>query len=490
MHVFTPYVYTRVQCCGLHGDLDGKYDIQDAVMIGVMQKEAAAHGLSVPLVKDRLPACAIPKFPAHSSMWSQSPGCVNAAYVRDRGQRIMSINGPVQSACLLLILPVGGAIADACGRRPLLLLYSVLCTLGCIIYMLDAKFSHLWGDVFIILAGVSICPVSEPKDSVVLGAIVDNIGDNIAAKKSALSLLFACCQGGVLIGMIVAVVLLRLHTTNYFLPWLCYSVVGALIVVFTCLFIPETLPKDKQTGLKLHMFNPLQTHYNAFRIMFEDRILVLALVNSLMGQCLLSGLMSILFAYLMNQGFSQAGSILPGLCLNFFGIISSAFLSRYQHLFSAMNRLVFGSCLGVAGFFVIGPASVRFGHLAIFVGCCIFGIGSAFSTPAAQTIISNLAGEENQAKCQSALQSAGKVGSIIGPIIWGRFLFDATAVGLAATLPMCVCGFGQMALTLLTILMKMEENRRQRTRELPIKNSAFPLISKSNEESYGTSPTA
>jgi len=481
-----PYLYTRVQCCDQHGDLHSKYDITAPSKVDAILQEAASVGLSVPLVGNRISACALPHFPPRSKVWSGSPDCVNAAFVEDSAQHVVALTIPFQGVVLFFVLAVGGSIADAHGRRPVLMAYCLMCLLACITYALDTKLCHIWGNAIVLIAGMLICPCLEAKEAVMAGSIADLVGETTSGKKSALTLLYACCKTGSMVGFLISFCILKLHVSNYFLPWVAYSCVALCIVAFTQLLVPETLAKNRQTGLRSHMFNPLSTYFHTFKFILMDRTLVLLLVFGLLFSIHLTGMMSILFSYLRRRGFSQEEAILPGVLSSFVQILSAACLARYRHRIDVMNRVILGSVAMALAYVVLGPISAFIGHASAYLAFAFCGIGEALAMPAILVIVSEHVGEEKQARCQSAFAGFSKIGKMIGPIIWSSCFFDATATGFAEMRPVIASLVLAVVCTALSVYMRIQDAPGL-IRE-PDDTVASPLVDKlsmSAKQSYG-----
>jgi len=483
--VYVPYIYSRVQCCGPHGDLHSKYDIKKPSRVRAVLKEAASLGLSVPLVNKRIRACAVPEFPPHSKMWSQSPGCVNAAFVYDTSQRILGINLPLQKVLLILVLPVGGTIADACGRQPVLLAYGAMCLLASITFMLDTRLCHVWGDVMIMFAATFLCPCWEPKDAVMVGSVLDLVGDRAAERNSALSLLWACSQVGSVVTALILFFILRLHLSSYFPLWLAYSCLALFIVAFTKLVVPETLPEELRSGIRLHMFNPLQSQFHALSLMFHDKTLIMLMVVGFLMYVHVSGTMTMAFSYLMQHGFSQEEAALPTLLSGGIQILSASLRARYEA--GVMNCFIAANVAWFLGYSALGLLVPCIGRAAGYIAFACFGVGWSLYFPSAQAIVSAHMGEEDQAKCQSAVVCIGNVGAIIGPIIWSSCIYDATATGFAEMTPMIASMAVAVVCTALAVAIKIWESS-PKPKTGPFETDSAPLLggaSKSASTSYG-----
>jgi len=430
-----PYLYTRVQCCGSHGDLASKYDITDFLEVADILQEATSLGLPEPHSEGSISACAVPKFPPHSRLWSQSPGCPNKAFVQDSAQWLFSINLSLVNLAMLVILPIGGTIADACGRKPVLLAYSCAALLACIVYTLDSKLFDVWGDAPLLISGMILAAARSPMVSVIVGAVSDLLGHNAFEKRNAFALIIAFCQIGVFICMTGSFFVLKFHLENYFLLWLVSSLWSLGTVIYVWCIIPETLPKELQTGFEWHMTNPIQTQLNAFGLVMQDMSLMMLMAYNFLSNVSFAGIITTSSFYMLMLGFTQEGLILPIMCGTIITMLSSIAVSRCGNSMGIANGIIIASILSIGYYIVAGPVSIEVGKVGLYIANGLGGAGFAFFVPSAEAIISSRVAAADQAKCQSTLSFASSIGGIIGPIVWSRFLFDATAKGMAMATP-------------------------------------------------------
>ena len=123
-----------------------------------------------------------------------SPFCVSKAFVQDTAQSVVALNAPLQKLVGLVTLPIGGAIADVRGRRPVLTLYATSCALACLLFALDSSGLGLrtaWGNAGLYVAGALLSVSAEPTGSVVTGTIADLIGNEEKTKSRAFALVTA-----------------------------------------------------------------------------------------------------------------------------------------------------------------------------------------------------------------------------------------------------------------------------------------------------------
>mmetsp|Transcript_133808 Transcript_133808/g.286190 ORF Transcript_133808/g.286190 Transcript_133808/m.286190 type:complete len:524 (+) Transcript_133808:85-1656(+) len=473
--VYVPYLYTRVTCCGQHDKhMDKKYDITTPSKVDAILEEAASLGLSARVVNNRIAACDIPAFPHFSKMWSQSPGCVNAAFVKDRAQRVISISVPFKAVFTFYMMPAGGACADACGRRPVLLAYSLMCLLACIIFMLDTKLCHLWGPAMLQIAGMLICPCMEAKDAIMAGSVTDLVGEHRSARDGALSILFAFGKAGMMVGLIASYWVLRRHVSSYFLSWAASSCIALFVVAFTYLIVPETLAKEKLSSIKAHMFDPGRTFHHAFTLMFADKTLTILLWFGFLSCIHSMGMTAVMFSYLMQHGFSQEEVMLPGVLSNVITVLSSSVLARCRDSLGVTNRIIIASALWIISYALLGPFFGLIGHAAPYIAFACVGMGGSLCMPAMQTIVSQRVGEENQARCQSAFAAFTKLGEIVGALVWSIWLFDATDdTGFTSMKPAIASLCVTAVCTYLAVQLKMQNDCER------------PLVGQPPWKSYG-----
>lgn len=440
--VMAPYLYSRVQCCGIHGSLPERYDITDVDDIEALQNEARIHGL--PQVTERhragrlaIPACSIPQFPPQSSLWSKSIHCVSEAYVQDSTQQIIGVGSPLQTVATVVVLPVGGALSDGVGRRTVLTIIVSMILLSCFVFLLDTRIFYSLGTPVSIWIGMVLqCPVWEPKDAAINAAIRDLVGSDKSTLLRSMSLQHVFSTGGWLVGFMFTFYILSCHLGSYFVPWIIYAGLAGVVLVWARFITPETLPKELQVGVSASMFNPFWELWNTLRKMSGDWLLLMVLFNGFVMYVFYVGFMTLTFSYISGCGFSSQETILPLLGMTVAQIIYLLVNSKID--IGVMNLYVLGNFLLFMGYVIFGPLLDTIGHATPYIAMIFIGMGLSSLDPAVSTIISTRVPAADQGKCQAVCKCFFKLGAIVGPPIWNFVLFDGTATGLAFIMPAIV----------------------------------------------------
>mmetsp|Transcript_116493 Transcript_116493/g.324646 ORF Transcript_116493/g.324646 Transcript_116493/m.324646 type:complete len:561 (+) Transcript_116493:52-1734(+) len=460
-NIFLPYLYTRVQCCisdegKALPHLDSHYAITAPEKVALVKGAADALGLRVRFQDSTIPACAVPAFPSAHKLWSLSPSCTNRAFVEDEAQRTVALNTPLQKMAGLLVLPVGGALSDSWGRRPVLMLYASCCALACAVFTLDTRWHSTWGDLPVYAAGMLLCVSWEPKDAVLTGAIADLLGEGEADKSRTFALLAALSAVGTVAGFFIAYVCVRVHLESYTLPWLGFTLVSLCIMMLLYKAVPETLPKALRRPVTGEMLNPLHVHLRSLQHLARDRILVTMAAVVFLWYVHFIGFITTVFSYLCMIGFSMEEAVLPGAVGNIVQGVLAAFLMPLLPCIGIWNAFVIGNALFALAYLLWGPFTVLVGHVGPYVASIAQSFAFALWTPALQTIISQRAGSDNQGKCQGAISAVATVGAIVGTPLYSGVVFDGTAHGMDQARPALLsAALAMLAAVLATILAVM-----------------------------------
>lgn len=482
-NVFTPFIYTRVQCCGDHGPLPSKYDITDARRMSEIRAHARLEGLPLPRIqtdaagRERILGCDLPHFQPKNRMWSKSPGCVSGSYVQNQAQNFIGINTPLQKAACLVALPVGGKIADEVGRRPVLFVYAIMCFVSCAIYVADTKLFAIWGNIPAFVAGMLICPCWEPKDTVMTGSVVDLVGANVENRSRALSVQYVFYKCGCFCGYAFAFYCLGQHLTSYFRPFVVFTILAGIIAVYIMTSVPETLPAELKKPLELHMFSPLQVMREAFRLIARDWMLITLLVTGFLFYIHMVGFVTLVFSYLIGMGFTPQEAMLPGVFGIWAQMISAGLVAKFGPDIGTYNLQILSHVFFAIGYVLFGPLIDTCGHIGPYFAWSCFGVGWSLFFPSAQTIISQRVEEEHQAKCQACFAVVLNLGAIFGPPIWSYCIYDATATGIAKAKPAITSLVLSVICICLATYMRARSDVFLSVMELDEEGNALPLKS-------------
>eukprot|EP00928_Gymnodinium_smaydae_P080677 TRINITY_DN64328_c0_g1_i1.p1 TRINITY_DN64328_c0_g1~~TRINITY_DN64328_c0_g1_i1.p1 ORF type:complete len:560 (-),score=110.38 TRINITY_DN64328_c0_g1_i1:154-1833(-) len=457
-NIFMPYLYSRVRCCEENAGeaaLREHYDITKLRHIRDLEAEMSRLGIDVAVNNftsgGRIAACAVPALPPASKLWSLSGRCPNKAYVQETAQQIIGLNTPMQKIMGLIVMPVGGTVADSVGRRPVLLAYALACLTATLLLALDAQMEGAWGDLPVYIAGILFCVMWEPKEAVLMGSIADLTGQHEEKKGVAFAIVMALNTVGAVTALLVTFLCLRMRLENYFVPWACFGCLALMIVLLVRFLAYETLPRDIRRPITLAMLNPFQAQLEAARMLAADPVLrVLGAVAFIWGVHFI-GWITMAFSFLLMVDFSMEEAVLPGALATFCQIFMAMAMVKLLPTIGVWRAYITGNALFVACYLLWGPYTLLYGRKGPYIANLVQATAFAFYIPAYQTIISQRVAQERQSRCMSALSSLVALGAIVGTPLYSEYLFDGTAQGWRQALPTLVSAALASVCTILAV---------------------------------------
>lgn len=430
IHFYLPYLYSRVSCCQHGNTLGPQYDVTSPEHVAAIQEVTGSTDA-------RIAACEVPPLSPGSHYWSLSSSCSNRAFVQDSAQGMMALLKPMQKLLGLAVLPIGGTVADAAGRRPVLILYCVALLLAACLSMLDSIWHAAWGDWAVFVACGLFCFSYQPKESICVAAVADLIGQHEGTKAQAFLLVRIVCGLVLLLCTAASYFALQLHLVSYWLPWLVCSCVAAFALLMVWA-MPEPLPKHWKRQLSFGDLDPVHTQLYALRLLGRDRILIELCVVSFLFWAYLLGFMTTKTSFLISMGFDMQDTILPDL---FGGVCTPLLMAaavRVMPLLGVWRAHILGHASFALAFFFYGPFTLALGSryfLGPFVAALFETCAKTLLLASVPTMLSQRVEGEHQGKCQAAALSVGTAGAVVGVPVYNHILFRATAEGLWRVAP-------------------------------------------------------
>uniref|UniRef100_A0A7S1AS18 Major facilitator superfamily (MFS) profile domain-containing protein n=1 Tax=Noctiluca scintillans TaxID=2966 RepID=A0A7S1AS18_NOCSC len=445
--IFLPFLYSRVRCCHEEG-LPAQYDITSPEEMQLILDAAASLNLDVTTLDGKISACAVPAFPPHFGEWSRSAKCVNKAYVQNEAQSLVGTYLPCQKVVAMILMPVGGAIADVHGRRTVLQAYIFMCAIACAIFLIDCTQS-MWGIGPVILAGMFISPCWEAKDTMLTCCIFDLSGTSWQTKIRGLSLFNVFCCASLMAGYGLGFVVLCQHLTTYYWFWFAQLIAALGLLLTTSVFFGETLPANFVRSVELRQLNPITASYDMLSLVRKDWVLTFLLFHSFLFYMQKVGFLTQHFSYMQRVGFSTQEAVAPNILGTIFEMGTTWVVSNTAGKVGCWKMMMGGQMCYVLSHIFWGPLLFTVGHGAPYIAWMFMGVGTAIWMPAIMAVMSDRVEEVHQAKIQAAWHWTNNIGIIAGAYIWNRYFWDATGNGLGRILP----ALGSLAVCTLNVSM-------------------------------------
>ncbi|MFC4456167.1 MFS transporter [Deinococcus sonorensis] len=301
------------------------------------------------------------------------------------------------STAQLLAAPIFGMLSDRFGRRPVLLISTLVTALA---YMLAALApSLMWLLLARTLGGVGAATVGVANAYIADVSTPENRARNfgIAGAAFGLGLIIGPALGGLLSGL------------DLRLPFLVSATLAALNFLYGLLVLPESrraapAPFDPRTLVPLRALGTL-SHFSGLPV-----LAAVVLLGSLATQFLTS---TWVLHGAMRYGWTPATN---GLTLAIAGLLSAivqvAVLPRVLRRVGPEQTVALGLLIGVASNVLYGLAAAPW----MLWASLPIGALSGLATPALQAITTNKAAPHAQGAVQGALAGLTSISAIVGPL--------------------------------------------------------------------------
>lgn len=331
-----------------------------------------------------------------------------AKYVPDVGQQAIVISWLAAMFSLLSFFsgPVLGAVSDAYGRRPVLILTLLGTALGNLIFGIGGSLGVLFLGRF--LEGVTsgglgalMAYVADTTDENDRGAVFGKIGATIGA--------------GMIVGPAIGGLLAR---WGYSAPMYAAAAIALLNALWGFFFLPESLrPEHRRREFTAAHLNPL-THLRAALVKPQVRRLVLTAMLFMLPFTLMQIVLPILTRDTLHWGAAEISTLfmVSGVC----DIIGQGFLlPRLLERFGERRVALGGIVMGVTGLLALSGL-VAWPHAALFYGAVIiFALGEGLFTSCINSLISLAIPADEQGSVQGGVQSLFELTQVAGPLAGG-----------------------------------------------------------------------
>lgn len=317
-----------------------------------------------------------------------------------RASQMLGIFATVFAAMQFFFSPVIGSLSDRWGRRPVVLLSNF--GLGFDYLLMAWAPSIGWLFLGRVISGLTTSSVPTAQ------AYIADVTPP-AKRAGAFGLLSAAFAMGFVLGPAVGGLL---GTINPRLPFWASAGLSLLNGLYGLFVLPESLGRENRSPFSWRRANPI----GSLRMLSRSRLLLGLSALLLLAYIAQQSLMNVYVLY-ADYRFHWTDRTV-GLSLAAVGIFSGLYggvlVKRVLKLVGERGSILFGLCLGMAGFAMFGFSKTG---LLLWFGIPIMN-GMSFVWPAAQSMMTQGAAANEQGQLQGAIHSLRGISGLIGPGIF------------------------------------------------------------------------
>ena len=322
--------------------------------------------------------------------------------------------GALYAIAQFLCAPLLGALSDAKGRRPVLIVSQAALAID---YLLLAIVPSLaWLAVLRLLSGAFAATISTANAYIADISTPENRARNFGYVSAAFGI-------GFIVGPVLGGLLGELSIR---LPFVVAGALTIANVVFGLLVLPESLPTERRSAPSWSAANPLRT---VARLGRHRALRPLIWVKALQGlaQRGLEATWVLYTAYQFGWGVGAASLSLAfvGVC---YLVVTVALVEPLVRLVGERRTALLG--LGCAGASMLAYGFIEIGWQA-YPAIALYCFGNAIAEPTLLSLASAQVGEREQGAMQGTMTSVNAMTIIVGPLAASLFLAAATAPGTA-----------------------------------------------------------
>ena len=360
---------------------------------------------------------------------------IAARYVPDPGQQSVVIGLLAATTSLLAFFssPVLGALSDAFGRRPVILLALLGSALGYLLF-------GIGGSLFMLFLGRAVDGVAAGGIGTLFAYVADSTEEDRRAQ--VFGQIGATVGAATIVGPAVGGLLAHFGTG---VPVFAAAGVTLLNLLWAWAALPETLaPEKRRPDFGPAHLNPLRQLRGALAFPLVRRLVTVSALF-ILPFSLMQVALPVMARDLLHWGPAQVGTVLmvSGLC----DIVAQGLL--LPHLIRALGErrvAQAGLCLGVVGMTVLALLPLHPLAPFVYLGVLLLALGEGVYTACVTTLISLAIPESEQGRVQGGTQAVGELAQVAGPLLSGQMY---SRLGPSATFG---TGAAVVALALVTLL--------------------------------------
>ncbi|MFC4455005.1 MFS transporter [Deinococcus sonorensis] len=340
--------------------------------------------------------------------------------------------GAVYALCTFLGSPVLGALSDAYGRRPVIMLTLLGSALGYVAF-------GVGGSLFMLFLGRIIDGLSSGGMSALFGYVADTTPEEQRGK--VFGQVGAVVGAGFIIGPAIGGALSHISLST---PVFVAAGVCLLNMLWGAFVLPESLSADRRSRhFDATHLNPLTQLRGALELPVVRR-LVFTSVLFILPFSLMQVALTLLARDTLHWGPAQVSTVfmVVGVCdIVAQGVLLPLLISRLGERGVALLGLALG-VVGMAGMALLPAVPVA---ALLYLSVLVFASGEGIFNASLSALLSNAAPEDAQGRVQGGASALNSLAQVVGPIGGGQ-LYSRLGVG-----PTFGIGSGVVALALLLL---------------------------------------
>jgi DHA1 family tetracycline resistance protein-like MFS transporter len=333
---------------------------------------------------------------------------VVAQYVPDAHQQATVIGWLVAIYALLTFFssPVLGALSDAYGRRPVLMLSLLGSAIGYVIF-------GLGGSLFMLFLGRGIDGLTAGGLSTLFGSVADTTPEQERGK--VFGQIGATIGAGFIIGPALGGLLSHLSLSA---PFYAAALVSMLNLLWGAFILPETLPKERRTQqFNAAHLNPLTQLRGALELPAVRRLVTVS-VLFILPFSLMQVVLTLMARDSLHWGPGEISTVfmVVGVCdIAAQGGLLPLLLKRFgDHRVSQL-----GLGMGVVGMILLALVPVTASTVLLYLGVILFASGEGIFNATLASLLSASAPQEAQGRVQGGAQAVQSLAQVAGPLTGG-----------------------------------------------------------------------
>ncbi|WP_189089479.1 MFS transporter [Deinococcus ruber] len=355
-----------------------------------------------------------------------------AQYVPQTGQQAAMIGflGAAYALCSFFGSPVLGALSDAYGRRPVLMLTLAGSAIGYVIF-------GIGGSLFMLFLGRIIDGLCAGGMSAMFGYVADTTPEEERGK--VFGQIGAVIGAGFIIGPAIGGWLSRYGLS---VPMFAAAAVCTLNLLWGLLILPESLPPERrQKHFDASHLNPLTQLSGALAYPVVRRLIVVSMLF-ILPFSLMQIALSLLARDTLHWGPAQVSStfIAVGVC----DIIAQGVLLPFLLKWLGERGVaLLGLSFGVIGMACMALLPIFPVSLLLYFSVVLFATGEGIFNASLSAILSNAAPPEAQGRVQGGAGAFSSLAQVVGPLGGGQLYARLSATptfGIGAGLILAALG--------------------------------------------------